>query len=195
MKILSGTLRGRNFYMPGHIRPTQNLTRKAVFDIIGHDLSDIEFLELFAGSGAVGLEAVSLGAKKVSMIEKNVRCANVISENLQLLKLRKEGEISEKVEFIHADAFAAIKQFFKQKRKFDVLFLDPPYNMGLAKKTLKTLVAYDILHPACIIIIEYSKREILPQTIGRFSLMKQKKYGKSYLAIYKEHRDIDIKKL
>ena len=66
MKILGGSKRGRNFYMPAGIRPTQNLTRKAIFDIIGHDQEGCEMLELFAGSGGVGFEALSMGARKVT---------------------------------------------------------------------------------------------------------------------------------
>ena len=81
MKILGGKFKSRNFYMLKDTRPTQNLTRKALFDIIGHDLSDMEFLDLFAGSGAVGLEAVSMGAKKVTFAEKNIRCVDIIYEN------------------------------------------------------------------------------------------------------------------
>ncbi|HPB69263.1 MAG TPA: RsmD family RNA methyltransferase, partial [Candidatus Omnitrophota bacterium] len=70
MKILTGSYRGRNFYMPADIRPTQNVARKAIFDLIGHDLSGLTVLDLYAGSGALGLEALSLGASKVTFVEK-----------------------------------------------------------------------------------------------------------------------------
>ena len=86
MKILGGKLKGRNFYMPAEIPPTQNLVRKAVFDILG-DINGVEFLELFAGSGAVGFEAFSRGAKMVTLVERVSSCLEVIHKNLQLLDI------------------------------------------------------------------------------------------------------------
>ena len=185
MKILGGKFKGRNFYMLKGTRPTQNLTRKALFDIIGHDLSDVEFLDLFAGSGSVGLEAVSRGAKKVTFVEKNIKCVDIIYENLSLLGLKGKKPTLDAIEVLEGDAFVAIKQLSRLRKKFDVIFMDPPYNLGLAKKTLKTLDAYDILHPHCLLVVEHGKRELLPEKTESFSLIKQRKYGKSYLTIYK----------
>ncbi len=184
MKIIGGKLRGRNFYMPAGIRPSLNVTRKAVFDLVGHDLDGIDFLELFAGSGAVGLEALSRGAKKVTFVENVPKCVDVIEENLGLLGLKTQKENRQDYEIIRGDAFAAIKRFSRQQKKFDLVFLDPPYGRELAKKALKTLMAYDILQPNCIVIVEFTKREPLPETEGRFFLIKRRKYGKSFLAVY-----------
>lgn len=171
--------------MPAEIRPTQNLTRKAVFDLIGHDLGDVEFLELFAGSGAVGMEALSRGAQNVTFVENAVKCHRVIEENLELLGFNRGEDLSPRTyEVIYGDAFAAIKLFAKQKRKFDIVFLDPPYGKGLARKALKTLMTYDILSPNCLVIIEFLKREDLPRPEGRFFLVTQRKYGKSFLSVY-----------
>jgi len=168
--------------MPGWIRPTQNMTRKAVFDIIGHDLSGLKFLELFAGSGAVGIEALSCGADKISLVERDPKCANIIKENLGLLGL-DEQEDQEIIEVINADVFSTIKIIAKQRIKFDVVFIDPPYDQGLAKKALKTLMAYDILSPKSIVVVEHSTDESLPEIDGRFSILRQRKYGKSILSV------------
>ena len=186
MKILLGDLRGRNFYMPDGLRPTQNMVRKAVFDVLGHDLSRIDFLELFAGSGAVGLEAVSLNVRSVTWVDSDLRCAQVIEDNLNLLKLKSYENPNPQFNVIAGDAFAVIKQMAKQNKKFDIAFLDPPYGSGLGKKALKTLVPHDILHPDCLIIIQYDKWDTqFDQEEGRFKLIKQKKYGSSFLAFYK----------
>jgi len=85
LKVLGGKLKGRNFFMPAGIRPTQSITRKALFDMIGHDQSGVKFLDLFAGSGAVGIEAYSLGAEKVVMVERSPKCLSTIRENLSIL--------------------------------------------------------------------------------------------------------------
>ena len=185
MKIIGGMFRGRNFFMPTGIRPTQDKTRKAIFDIIGQDLKGVSFLDLFAGSGAVGLEAISRQAKRVIFVEKDGRCVNVINENLSVLNISCCENGASPFLVIQMDTFAAIKQLNKRNEKFDFIFLDPPYGTDLTKKTLKTLGAYDILHPNSFIIIQHDKREILPESEGRFLRVKEKKYGNSLLSIFR----------
>ncbi len=184
MKIINGDFKGRNFFMPANIRPTQNIVRKAVFDILGQDMTGLYFLDLFSGSGSMGLEAFSCGAQMVTMVERDHKCAKVMGENLALFGLDMGFQHDRGCQLIQSDVFAAIKSFFKQNKRFDVVFLDPPYDEGLAKKTLKTLSAYDILHPNSYVIAEYGKREGLPYQDHDFEVMTQRKYGKSYLVIY-----------
>src|SRR6185503_17966489 len=130
MKILGGSLKGRNFFMPATIRPTQDSLRAALFDILGHDLSDLRFLDLFAGSGAVGLEAISRGAKEVFFVEKDPANAKIIQGNLEHLKIGYP-HIFHKV--INADVFAAIKDMARREERFDIVFFDPPFDQKLAK--------------------------------------------------------------
>jgi len=184
MKISGGKFRGKNIFMPEGIRPTQNIVRKALFDIIGHDLEGIEFLELFAGSGAVGIDAISRNAKKVTFVEKERKCVDTIGQNIGMLALTPDIDYDSPYEVLHIDAYVAIKRFFEQKRTFDVVFVDPPYSRGLAKKALKTLVDYDILQPNSLVIIQHDKQEILPNELGSFLLFRKKKYGASFLSIY-----------
>lgn len=185
MKIIGGKYKGRNFYMPKGIRPTQSIARKALFDILGQDLEGVVLLDLFAGSGAVGLEAISRGAAKAVIVEKDPKCIDVINENIGLLSIGPSDSGVLPYEVIQMDAFAAVKWLVRQEKKFDVVFIDPPYGQGLAKKALKTLEGYDILQPNCTVVIQHEKREILPQKQGRFLLFRQKKHGKSILSIYK----------
>ena len=186
MKIIGGELKGRNFYMYADIRPTQHIIRKALFDMLGQDMERIHFLELFSGSGAVGFEAFSRGAENVVIVEKNLKCMEVIEENMDILKIPSNREEESFIEAIHGDALAFIKILARQKRTFDIIFADPPYGRGLAKKTLKTLGAYDIVSPNCTIVIQHEKKEILPEIQGRFLLFRQKKYGSSLLSFYRE---------
>ncbi|MFA5060620.1 MAG: 16S rRNA (guanine(966)-N(2))-methyltransferase RsmD [Candidatus Omnitrophota bacterium] len=184
MKILSGTLKGRNFFMPNEIRPTPDKVRKAVFDILGHDLSGLTFLELFAGSGSVGFEAISNGVKQAVLVEGSIRCCAIISDNITALKIKTYDEKGFFCQVMNADCFAAIEQLQAQKKLFDIVFADPPYNVELAKKTLKTLSACDILQRNCFVIIQHDKKESLPESEGRFLIIKQKKYGTSCLSVY-----------
>jgi len=184
MKILSGKYRNRNIYQPAHIRPTQNMTRKAVFDLLGQDLEGLSFLDLFAGSGGVGLEALSLGAGPVTFIERDEKCCEVIRENLALLRSAEDAQTIVPCEVINMDAFAGIKYLAGQKRTFDMVFMDPPYERGHVKKALKTLLACDILHRNCYVIAEYGRRDKLDGFDEGLSLIKQRNYGASYLAVF-----------
>jgi len=184
VKIIGGKYKGRNFYMPSGIRPTQNIARKAIFDVMGQDLTGMSMLDLFAGSGSVGLEAISHGAAKVVFVEKDPKCAEVIVENFKLLPIENDDPEDLPFEIIQTDAFAAIKLLARQEKKFDIIFIDPPYARGLPKKALKTLQAYDILQPNCTVVIQHEKREILPERHGRIVLYRQRKYGSTYLTIY-----------
>ncbi len=183
MKILGGKFKNRNFYMPLNVRPTQNIIRKAVFDILG-DIEGLDFLELFAGSGAVGLEALSRGARSVTLIEKEPLAQQVIRKNFSTLGLKPLDNPADRIELIEGDIFIHIKELLRRGRKFDLLFMDPPFERGLAKKALKTLEAYDILQPNCFIIVQTEKRETLPESEGRFLLVREKIYGSSRLALY-----------
>ncbi len=186
MKIIGGKLKGRNFYMPKEVRATQNVVRKALFDILGQDLDGVEFLELFAGSGAIGLEALSREAKRVTFVDNDPKCAQVIEENITLLKLNSYDEDDPRHDIINSDAFASIKVLARQGRKYDIVFCDPPYGRDLAKKALKQLATYDILHPNCIVVTQHERREILPEAEGRFLVFRKKKYGASFLSLYRE---------
>jgi 16S rRNA (guanine(966)-N(2))-methyltransferase RsmD len=183
MKIINGEYSGRNFYMPYGIRPTQNLLRKAVFDIIGQDLSGLSFLDLFAGSGAMGLEALSCGAAEVCFVEHDARNVKVIEDNLVLLEPAKRGL---RARVLHQDSFATVKQFAREGRKFHVVFLDPPFDKKLGKKTLKALLTHDILTPLSYVVAQYGLDERMPETAGQWSILKHKQYGTSWLTVYQK---------
>jgi 16S rRNA (guanine(966)-N(2))-methyltransferase RsmD len=178
MRITSGKYKGQELKVAGNIRPTQDNVRKAVFDILG-DLEGVSFLELFAGSGAVAFEALSRGAHLAVLVEYNSQCLLAIRKNITNLK-----EIACTV--YPAEVDKAIKDFYRQARHFDVIFFDPPYYQGLAKKTLQTLTAHDILTPNGFVIIQHFKKDNLPVCAGDLTLFKQKKYGDTALSFYKK---------
>ncbi len=185
MRIIGGKLKGRNFFMPYGIRATSGIIRKSVFDILGQELDGIDFLDIFSGSGSMGLEAMSRKAQNVTFIEKDIKCVKIIEQNLEDLQFPAKERRNSWFEIIKADAFAAIKSLAKKGKKYDVIFIDPPYSRELAKKALKTLGAYDIVHPNSLVVFQHDKREGLPDREGRFSLLRQRKYGASFITIYK----------
>lgn len=177
MRITTGNYKSRNIAMPKGIRPTQEKVRKALFDILG-DIRGLSFLELFAGSAAIGFEAVSRGVADLTLVEYNRDCLLAIKRNIEALKPKA-------CSLYPMEAEKAIKAFYKAKRRFDIIFLDPPYHLGLAKKTLQTLSAYDILTPNALLIVQHFKRENLPGTQGDLVLFKQAKYADTILSFYK----------
>jgi len=178
MRVLTGKLKGRLLKMskPG-LRPTQDKTRKAVFDILGEAIVGAQFLDLFAGSGAVGIEALSCGAAAVWFVENDREAIAILSDNLSGLKISN-------YEVIPKDVFSVIAQMAGQKRKFDIIFLDPPYYQDLAKKSLLSLAAYDILKPSGLAIIQHFKKDIIPEKTDSLELFKQKKYGDTLVSFY-----------
>jgi 16S rRNA (guanine966-N2)-methyltransferase len=178
MKILGGKYKGRNFYMPAGIRPTQNVLRAAIFDLLGHDLSGLSFLELFAGSGAVGLEAISRGAESVIMVEHNDLNARTIRENAELLGIELGGNFS----LVHEDAFATVKRLSEEERQFDIVFFDPPYGQKLAKKALNLITSRDILHAQSLLLVQAETSERL-EISEDLELLTQRRYGASYLTL------------
>ena len=178
MRITTGIYKGRNLKIPKGIRPTQNIARKAIFDILG-DIEGLSFLELFAGSGAVGLEAASRGAKEVVFVEGNPQVLKVLTDNLS-------GILYTAYHILPLDAQAAVKKLARDGRRFDIIFLDPPYHDDLAKKTLQTLGAYDILASTGLIVAQYSKKDSLPDDLGVLSLLKQSTYGDTRVSFYQK---------
>lgn len=208
MYIISGRLKRRKLKAPKGIRPTQQKVRKALFDILG-DIKGRVFLELFAGSGAVGLEALSQGARRLILVEANRDCTEKIKENLAAIN----GLPLTTVRIIRKNALAALRQFHLKKEKFDIIFLDPPYyrysasrqmrrvkaltrssstinfDESLSKKTLKSINAYDILSDNAFVICQHFKKDLLPQAIGNLRLLRQAVYGDTFLSFYKKEAE------
>ncbi|HPT39903.1 MAG TPA: 16S rRNA (guanine(966)-N(2))-methyltransferase RsmD [Candidatus Omnitrophota bacterium] len=178
MRITTGKYRNRKLHMPRGIRPTQDKVRKATFDILG-DIEGLTFLDLFAGSGAVGFEALSRGVARLTLVECNRDSVLAIKRNIEMLK-------ADSCDLYNLEAEKAVKILSLNKQNFDIIFTDPPYNKELAKKILQTLEGYDILSPNGLIIIQHSRLEELPKEGLNFSLIKEAKYGDTWLSIFRK---------
>ncbi len=177
MRIITGKYRGKALKMPKGIRPTQNKVRKAIFDILG-DIEGLSFLELFAGTGAVGFEALSKGAAGMVLVENSRQSIQVIKDNIKALG-------ASNCELLAVDSDKAIEILARNKKKFEIIFLDPPYYKDLAKKTLQLLCACDILAGNGFIIVQHFTKDNLPDIQGGLILFKRFKYGDTLLSFYK----------
>ena len=205
MKILTGALRARTIDMPEDIRPTQQKVRKAIFDILSERIKGAIFLDLFAGSGAVGIEALSNGASEVIFVENNRKCIKILENNLAKLWLAQNYRIES-----NDASLAVIGDFKRENKRFDLIFLDPPYykpclklhshkanhqayrkeiarensSFSIAKKTLINISSYDILKPNSFTIIQHHKQDKLPNSLPNLSLYKNYNYRDNQLTIY-----------
>lgn len=183
MRIIGGGFKGRRIIFPKspHIRPTQDKIREALFNVIAPDINGAAVLDLFAGSGALGLEAISRGATHVTFVDNNSLCIRVIKENLDSLGATDRADV------FKTDVIRAIEKIHRSGNKFDIVFLDPPYYKGLAKKILIKLSHYDILAHNNIIVAEHYKKDLIPDNINKIILLfKQKKFGDTVLSFYKK---------
>lgn len=165
-------------------RPTTDRIKETLFNMIAHGLCDATFLDLFAGSGAIGIEALSRGAAKAVFVEKNPKAVLCIKENLNRTNLESEAEI------MVTDVITALRRLDGQK-KFDYIFMDPPYNNLLEKDVLNFLANSDLLSEDALIIIEASLETDFSylEEMG-FSLIKKKEYKTNVHMFVEQRRGI-----
>ncbi len=180
MRIITGLYKGKVLKAPPDIRPTEDRVRKAFFDIMG-DCSGLAFLELYAGSGAMGLEALSQGAASVTFVEKARASIGMIDANLKILG----PQAQERAKIIHHEADRAIPLLADAGRRYDLVFFDPPYYQDMAEKTLQILGSYDIVNHSGYVVVQHFKKDRLSPQSGHLTQFKQTKYGDTVLSFYK----------
>ncbi len=154
MRVIAGKVRRMSLVAPAgnDVRPTTDRIKETLFNIIQNDIPGCMFLDLFAGSGAIGIEAISRGAKKAVLVDKNKDSLRCIEQNLEHTRLTDEAEV------LPMDVIQAVKNLAKRGRVFDIVFLDPPYEHDMEKPVLDALYEYGIVNGNSIVIVETSKR-------------------------------------
>ncbi len=172
MRVIAGsarrvslkTLEGMN------TRPTQDRIKETLFNMLQYDLADCTFLDLFAGSGGIGIEALSRGAKTAVFVEQNADAVQIVRENLKATRLEDRAVV------MHTDALTALKRL-EGKYRFDYIFMDPPYNHELERQMLEYLTGSELIDKQSTIIIEVSLETSFDylESLG-FVLEKNKTY-------------------
>ena len=180
MRIISGRYRGLRISAPKNIRPTQDKVREAVFNVIAGRTKGARVLDLFAGSGAFGIEALSRGADYALFVDDSRISTRAVEKNLERLK----PEDIEKAGVITKDAQAAIRLLHKRGERFDIIFLDPPYYKNWVRKCLKNINLHDILADSGLIIAEHSKKDAVPMRFEAFESVRQLTYGDTIISIF-----------
>lgn len=180
MRVIAGEARGHKLdTLKGNAtRPTMDKVKGAVFNMIADSVCDSRVLDLFAGSGALGIEALSRGARSAVFVDKSRESVGIIKKNLAHTKLEGRSTV------MNCDAHEAVLKLEREKLKFDIIFMDPPYNKKIAQKALIFLESNVILEDDAMIIVEHSRDDELPEEVGRFRKIKFRQYGITIISFY-----------
>lgn len=187
MRIAGGTYRGRNIKVPegADVRPTQDRVREALFSMLMHEISGARFLDLFAGSGSVGFEALSRGAAAATFVESNPRHIAFIRANAAMLNPQPSTHTPHPVTIVQADAYGYAEGF--AGAPFDVAYADPPYALGESEgfgRLLAIAAANGMVRKGGLFIAETTPRAAVPDAEG-WDLCRDREYGKSRLLVWK----------
>jgi 16S rRNA (guanine(966)-N(2))-methyltransferase RsmD len=178
MRIISGTSKGRKLVTPRSqsLRPTSDRVKESLFNILREEMEGKLVLDLFAGTGNLGIEALSRGAEKTIFVEKRRQAIRLIQKNLAQCGLEERSEILPK------DSSRAIGILKERGESFDLILMDPPYEKGWIQRTLRKLNSHPIYHEDSILVIEHTRREPLPQPMEGWNLIRQQQIGDTLLS-------------
>jgi 16S rRNA (guanine966-N2)-methyltransferase len=178
MRVIGGADRGRRLRAPRGLRtrPTADRVREALFDILGPGVAGMRVLDLFAGTGAVGIEALSRGAARAVFVERNRDALRALRSNLAALRLSRE-----QARVIAGDVLPALPVLAASEPAFDLVFLDPPFTGNLAPRALAALAVGPLLHADTRVVVQHSTHSALPLPAGLASDRHARRFGESAL--------------
>lgn len=179
MRVIAGEKRGMQLYSPvdSAARPTLDRVKEAVFGALQFELYGKTVLDLFAGSGALGIEALSRGAAAAVFADSDKNAIEVTQKNISKAGYGDRSEVLK-------ENYAGTINLFKNTNKFDIVFMDPPYKSGFYASAMKQLYDMEVLNKGALIVTE-SEDETVPDVEG-FTIRKRKKYGKTVITIFEK---------
>ncbi len=180
MRVIGGAARGRRLKVPKGqaVRPTAGRVKESLFNILPRDFSGKRVLDLFAGTGNLSIEALSRGADHALLVDVSARSAATIKLNLRGLGLAAQSAVWV------APVARSVRVLARRKERFDFIFLDPPYEQGLARRSLELIARCQLLRPTGTLVVEHSSRESVKQRYDSLQLHDQRRYGDTLLSFY-----------
>lgn len=181
MRIISGKFKGRNLvsFKADHIRPTMDRVKETIFNKWMMYVDQARVLDLFAGTGNLGLEALSRGAAYVEFVEKNSKSISLINKNIEMLKIDKQD-----YQVIQKDVFPYLKS--SKMTPFDLIFIDPPFTEKMAHDVMVLLSQSQVFNENTRIVIESIKQERMDNQYGKLICYDQQDYGDKYLSFFRQ---------
>jgi len=182
VRVISGSARGTKLKTTDGLntRPTTDRIKEAMFNLIQSYIYDKKVLDLFSGSGGLGIETLSRGASSAVFVEKDRQTIKIIEENLTKTRMLDRSTI------MNCDVQDSLRRLSQKKERFDLIILDPPYCKNFIIPVLKSVFEGNLLEEEGIIVIEHEKSDILEENIFGFERIKCKNYGITSISIYKE---------
>lgn len=180
LRIIGGSARGMRIQAPDtdKTRPTLDRVKESVFNTLMPYLQDATVLDLFSGSGNLGIEALSWGAQKAVFVDESKLCRKIIQGNLEKTRFSERGKI------LTMEVSKALAFLKEKEEQFDLVFMDPPYNMNFIVRTLQKLDVFDIIKNDGIVACEHHEDEEAPDKVGRLSKVRTKAYGDTRFSFY-----------
>lgn len=184
MRVISGSKRGRKLvsFEGDDVRPTTDRVKESIFNLICDYVAKSRVLDLFGGSGALAIEALSRGADWATIVDCSKKSMEIIKKNIELT------DFSEKTETVVSTAEEFVS---KTKESFDVIFLDPPYNKGFIAPILSAVEKNNVLSKEGIVVLESDGTDEHGETDG-LEILKQRRYGRTYITVYKRKSGKDV---
>lgn len=181
MRIVSGSARGRPLKGPKGpgIRPTADRVRETLFNVLGQYLEGGQVLDLYAGTGALALEALSRGAERAVLVDSGREALGLIRENAAALGF------AERCEVIPSDALRALDRLGREGRRFALVFADPPYAQKAIADLLQGIVRTEVLEPGGTVVLEHGKHEPVPEREGALAQVDQRAFGETRVTLYR----------
>ena len=181
MRVISGKVRGLKLDTPKNedVRPTTDRVKESLFNIINQYVMDSNVLDLFAGTGSLGIECLSRGALSATFVDVSKDSINIVKSNVKKSRFENESTI------LNLDFKSAIDRLKMQNKKFDIIFMDPPYYKNMFIDALSSIDDANLLDDDGIIVVEHDTKDKFEDKIGRLEKHKEKKYGNTTLTFYK----------
>jgi 16S rRNA (guanine966-N2)-methyltransferase len=192
MRITGGRARGRRTVSKrplarsirkGRLRPTSSKVREALFDILRERIKGARFVDLYAGTGTVGIEALSRGAERVVFVEQSRLMVDTIQKNVDEFGFREKSMV------FKGRARDFLKRVSPDKGQFDIFFLDPPYHSDEIKRILPFIGESELLHGDAVVLVEHSVKRDIPETVGGLKRAKSYRYGDTMLTSYIKNKE------
>ena len=197
MRIIAGKARGRKLLAPHNegretrtgelkaTRPTLDRVKEAMFSIISHKVPEAKVLDLFAGTGSLGLEAASLGAEHVTLVDAFQETYDLLRENIENLNFEKECST------LRLDYMEALRRLSAREEVFDVIFIDPPYLNDMIPPAVKYILAHGLLDRDGVIVTKVDSRETIYPGVEDLNIVEERKYGNTTLVFYQYDEETD----
>lgn len=180
MRVISGKVRGLKLNTPKNedVRPTTDRVKESLFNIINPYIMESDVLDLFAGTGSLGIECLSRGANKCVFVDVSKESISIVKSNIKKARVENESTV------LNLDFKDAINKLKIQNNKFDVIFMDPPYYKNMFIDALEKIAEVSLLKEDGIIIIEHDAKDKFPEEVKNLTQTKSKKYGNTALTFY-----------